>query len=438
MLLDLSVLVGVVYFLNDLEHTSYKFLGYMLVFWVFSTLFTGYYRVFRYTSYYRVLGLLINQIILVVLGYYTYFSVFREGVLVGNQALFLSYFFTGLTAVKVVGVFLLKKYRTYGNNYRKIIVLGSDSSSRKFVRLIRKEKELGYQYCGFFSKQTKRSEDYMGVLEESFAYVLEHEIDEIYCSVTELTEKEIKKVTKFANENNRIVKLIPNTNELYNKNTVTEYYSNSTLVLRVKELPFELVENRLIKRVFDIVFSLLVCVFVLSWLYPLLFVLIKLESRGPAIFKQKREGLHGGEFVCYKFRSMYLNDVSDKEHARKGDERITKIGAFLRSTSLDEFPQFFNVLIGSMSVVGPRPHMNKQSDLFTKEVRNYMKRKSVKPGVTGLAQVSGYRGEITKKIDIDNRVRLDIFYIENWSLALDVKIIVQTMLNVFKGEEKAY
>ncbi len=132
-------------------------------------------------------------------------------------------------------------------------------------------------------------------------------------------------------------------------------------------------------------------------------------------FKQKRDGINGKQFYCYKIRSMKMNDNADKISATKDDERITKVGAFLRKTSLDELPQFFNVLIGDMSVVGPRPHMNVQTVKYLKEIDNYLIRNSVKPGITGLAQVSGYRGEVIKKSDIENRVRLDIFYIENWS-----------------------
>jgi putative colanic acid biosynthesis UDP-glucose lipid carrier transferase len=135
---------------------------------------------------------------------------------------------------------------------------------------------------------------------------------------------------------------------------------------------------------------------------------------------------------------MKINKDSDKIHAIKDDHRITKVGAFLRKTSLDELPQFFNVLKGDMSVVGPRPHMNIQTEKYLKEIDNYIIRNSVKPGITGLAQVSGYRGEIQKKSDIDNRVRFDIFYIENWSFFLDIKIIFQTLMSVFKGAEKAY
>jgi putative colanic acid biosynthesis UDP-glucose lipid carrier transferase len=210
------------------------------------------------------------------------------------------------------------------------------------------------------------------------------------------------------------------------------------MVLNVQKLPFEFAENFYIKRIFDIIFSLFICFFILSWVIPILWILVKLESKGPLIFKQQREGINGDKFVCYKFRSMQLNAISENRHTAKNDHRVTKIGAFMRKTSIDELPQFFNVLFGEMSVVGPRPHVESLSIEYQKDVGDYLKRHIVKPGITGLAQVRGYRGEIKKKSDIKNRIRLDVFYIENWSFFLDLKIIIQTILNVFKGEEKAY
>ena len=234
------------------------------------------------------------------------------------------------------------------------------------------------------------------------------------------------------------MKLIPNSNDLYSKKQKTEYYDDGLLVLNVHKLPFEFVENFYIKRIFDILFSLFICFFLLSWLVPILWVLVKLESKGPLVFKQLREGINGEQFVCYKFRSMKINMLADKVHATVNDSRVTKIGAFLRKTSMDELPQFLNVLLGDMSVVGPRPHLESLSLEYQKEVDDYLKRHIVKPGITGLAQVSGCRGEIKKKSDIKNRIRFDIFYIENWSFYLDLKIIIRTIFNVFTGEEKAY
>jgi putative colanic acid biosynthesis UDP-glucose lipid carrier transferase len=278
----------------------------------------------------------------------------------------------------------------------------------------------------------------LGTLKDVFKYARKYEVDEIYCSITILTKEQVKKISKFATEQNITLKLIPDSIELYSKNQSVVYYEDALMVLNVNRLPFEFSENFYIKRIFDIIFSLFISVFILSWLIPILWVLVKLESKGPLIFKQNREGLNGDHFICYKFRSMRVNDLSHKLHATKNDERVTKIGAFLRKTSMDELPQFFNVLLGSMSVVGPRPHIESLSLEYQKEVHDYLKRHIVKPGITGLAQVSGYRGEVQKKADIKNRVRLDIFYIENWSFFLDIKIIIKTVLNVFKGDENAY
>jgi putative colanic acid biosynthesis UDP-glucose lipid carrier transferase len=194
---------------------------------------------------------------------------------------------------------------------------------------------------------------------------------------------------------------------------------------------------KFIKRFFDISFSILVIVFLLSWLIPLLAILIKLESKGPVFFKQGRPGMEENEFVCYKFRSMYINKTTEKE-ASKDDPRVTKMGRFMRKTSIDELPQFINVLLGDMSVVGPRPHLWSQNKEYGNRVKKYMIRHCVKPGITGLAQVSGFRGEITAERDMVNRIKFDVFYIENWSLILDLKIISQTIINIFKGDKKAY
>jgi len=167
-------------------------------------------------------------------------------------------------------------------------------------------------------------------------------------------------------------------------------------------------------------------------------IIIKIESTGPIFFKQKRNGLNYLAFDCFKFRSMRPNVMSDEKQVEKNDPRITKAGAFMRKTSIDELPQFFNVLLGDMSVVGPRPHMIQETERFAKKVDKFMVRHFIKPGITGLAQTNGYRGEVETQKDIINRVKYDIFYIENWSLLLDLKIVVMTVYNVIRGEDKAY
>ncbi|MDP5104870.1 MAG: exopolysaccharide biosynthesis polyprenyl glycosylphosphotransferase [Polaribacter sp.] len=438
LIIDLIIINLVFYFVYYAEYLNLFFLVYISVFWVISSYLLGFYKVFRFTRVLRVLTLLVRHFFIFTLGYFAYFGVFKEGEVIDNQFLVLIYLIGSISIIKILWLLLLKRYRAFGNNLRTTIVLGFDQSSKNIIKLFKSKSNLGYKYLGFFSNKEYKSKDFLGVLDDVFEYAKKYEVDEIYCSLTILTKEQIKKISKFATEQNITLKLIPDSIELYSKNQSIEYYDDALMVLNVNRLPFEFSENFYIKRIFDIVFSIFISLFILSWLIPILWVLVKLESKGPLIFKQDREGLNGDHFICYKFRSMRINDLSHKVHATKNDQRVTKIGAFLRKTSMDELPQFFNVLLGNMSVVGPRPHIESLSLEYQKEVEDYLKRHIVKPGITGLAQISGYRGEVQKRSDIKNRVRLDIFYIENWSFLLDIKIIIKTVFNAFKGDEKAY
>jgi putative colanic acid biosynthesis UDP-glucose lipid carrier transferase len=436
--IDLFILNIITYFVYDKEYLNIFFLSYISFFWLVTSYFFAFYEVHRHTAVLSLLRLLVKQFLFFILGYFAYFGIFKEGVIVNNQFLILILTIISISFVKLSWLFLLKKYRSFGNNFRTTIVIGFDDSSKNIIKLFKSKSNLGYKYLGFFSDKIYKDKEYLGNLDAIFEYAEKHVVDEIYCSLSTLNQKQIKKINKFALNKDIILKLIPDGNELYSKNQSIEYYDDSLMVLNVNKLPFDFTENFYLKRFFDIFFSIFVCLFILSWLIPILWIIVKLESEGPLVFKQGREGLNGKEFTCYKFRSMRMNKQSNKIHAIKNDARVTKVGAFLRKTSMDELPQFLNVLLGDMSVVGPRPHLETLSLEYQKDVDNYLKRHIVKPGVTGLAQVGGYRGEIKKKSDIKNRVRLDIFYIENWSFFLDIKIIMQTVLNVFKGEEKAY
>lgn len=204
--------------------------------------------------------------------------------------------------------------------------------------------------------------------------------------------------------------------------------------------PLEINLNKKIKRFFDIIFSVYVILFILSWMYPVIALLIKADSSGPVLFVQKRNGLNNKVFSCFKFRSMLANN--DLSQVKINDSRITIIGRMLRRTSLDEFPQFLNVLMGDMSVVGPRPHMEIHNKNYSKNIKNkshpFQQRHSIKPGITGLAQVRGFRGEIKGESDIINRIKYDIFYVKHWTFILDIKIILRTAINLIRGEEKAY
>ena len=209
-------------------------------------------------------------------------------------------------------------------------------------------------------------------------------------------------------------------------------------VIKPRYEPLQDSYNRLIKRVFDVLFSLFIIVFILSWLYPIIAFFIKKESKGPVLFKQLRTGKKNEPFWCYKFRSMTVNDTSDSVQAHKEDVRITKIGKILRKTSLDELPQFFNVLAGTMSVVGPRPHMLKHTEDYNDQINNFMVRHFVKPGITGLAQISGLRGETKHVLDMKRRVNADIEYVQKWSLIYDIQICFLTFVIALKGDDNAF
>jgi putative colanic acid biosynthesis UDP-glucose lipid carrier transferase len=345
-------------------------------------------------------------------------------------------FLTSLSFVlvfKILTHLLLLKYRAvFRGNIRNIIVIGKNAKTNQLIKTLTKRLDLGY---GFNRQFNSRSEDFS--LEKCFNYILKNNIDIIFFAVSELSNIQINELIDFADNNLREVKFIPDNKEIFAKKLTYEYY-DFIPVLSVRRIPLGEPVNKIVKRIFDVVFSSVIIIFVLSWIIPIIGILIKLESKGPMFFKQYRSGFGHTEFECFKFRSMAINNLAHLEQATKNDIRVTKVGEFIRKTSIDELPQFFNVFLGNMSVAGPRPHMISHTNMYSKVVDKFMVRHLVKPGITGLAQISGFRGEIEKNKDIVNRVRFDIFYVENWSLLMDIKIIILTLYNAFKGEEKAY
>ena len=255
--------------------------------------------------------------------------------------------------------------------------------------------------------------------------------------MADLSITDVNNFIDFADNNLKTLKFLPDEKEITARNLKLDYYGYIP-IFSLRNIPLEETANKIIKRIFDILFSILIIIGILSWLIPILAIFIKSESKGPVFFKQKRNGLNYHEFDCFKFRSMTINDIADLEQVSKNDPRITKIGKFIRKTSIDELPQFFNVFLGDMSVVGPRPHMVSHTEMYAKKIDKFMVRHFIKPGITGLAQTNGYRGEVETEKDIINRVKYDIYYLENWTLFLDIKIVILTVFNTIKGEEKAY
>ena len=435
--IDLLSINGIIYLISDEEYLNITFLSYISITWILISYYVGFYKVFRYTHLSKLVSLLISQTFVFGLAYLSYFSVFREGQIIQNQLITFFLIIVLITFFKFLIFFLLKKNRLKGKYFRNVILFGEYNTAKRIEKLFKDKNDLGYRFFGFFSDRSYKTNKYLGSIKDGFSYIIENNIDEIYCDATKISQRQLLQIQMFAKMNHLELRIIPENKAVYSKDFILEYFG-TTPILKPKILPFEKYETHFFKRMFDLFFSLFVIVFILSWLFPILFIAIKIDSKGGFFFKQKRDGLNGGAFYCYKLRSMKINDDADIISATKNDKRVTKVGAFLRKTSLDELPQFFNVLKGDMSIVGPRPHINIQTKKYLNEVENYIIRNSVKPGITGLAQISGFRGEVLKKSDIENRVRLDVFYIENWSFFLDVKIIIQTFFKVFSKDEKAY
>jgi putative colanic acid biosynthesis UDP-glucose lipid carrier transferase len=347
----------------------------------------------------------------------------------------------GLTLGLLMGIFrvavqmVLRKYRASGNNYQNAIIVGKGSTSPRLVDVLRIRKDFGINFLGYFDDQAD-CEQTKGAIEDLFEKVPKMNVDLIYIH-EKLEASLVKRVIDFADENYIKVKMIPGKSLQLEKSLSFSRYGDF-FVINVNDIPLDHPLNSIAKRVFDLAFASFVTLFILSWLIPLVGLLIKLESRGPVFFIQKRNGLNNEVFNCLKFRSMTPNDYADSHQAIKGDPRVTRIGAFLRNTSLDEMPQFLNVLMGSMSIVGPRPHTLPMNDTFRTQIERYNSRHKIKPGITGLAQVRGYRGEIENSFQIRSRVRLDYFYINNWSFLLDLEIMVKTVYELLFNRENAY
>jgi putative colanic acid biosynthesis UDP-glucose lipid carrier transferase len=338
-----------------------------------------------------------------------------------------------LSLLKLVTYVLVLNYREkYKSDLRNVIVIGKNKKTDQLVAVFQDRQEYGFNFKNQFS--TKDSDFKWAPVYE---YIVAEGIDEIYCSVSELTNEETRRLIDFADNNLKTLKFLPDDKKIYSKHLTFEFYDYLP-VISLRSIPLHNTFNAGLKRFFDVGFSLVVIFGILIWLVPIMAVIIRLESKGPLFFVQRRSGLDNKPFYCYKFRSMAVNKDADNLQAGKNDMRVTRTGKILRKTSIDELPQFYNVLFGNMSVVGPRPHMIRHTEEYAEKVDKYMVRHFVKPGITGLAQIRGYRGEIVNHSDIINRVKFDIFYIENWSFLLDLKIIAHTVFNVFKGEKKAY
>ncbi|RDV11090.1 undecaprenyl-phosphate glucose phosphotransferase [Pontibacter diazotrophicus] len=324
--------------------------------------------------------------------------------------------------------------------HKKIVIVGAGSLGVDLYNHLEINKQYGYKVGGFFDDDLSLRDKGMPILgriEDCLSFVEQNGIAEVYCALPDVAQDKIKMLMREADRRMIRLKLVPDVKDYFKKNFMVEMYGHLPILTPRRE-PLEDKANETLKRIFDVAFSLSVLVFLLSWFIPLMAIIIKLDSRGPVFFKQLRSGKDNLPFYCLKFRSMSVNSDSDNKQASKGDARITRVGAFIRKTSIDELPQFINVLLGDMSIVGPRPHMLKHTEDYALIIEKYMVRHFLTPGITGWAQVNGYRGETKEPEYMVKRVEADIWYLENWSFLLDLKIVVLTVWQAIRGDEKAF
>lgn len=355
-----------------------------------------------------------------------------------RQHLFFTYLIFSIFCVgwRIIWYYAIRYYRAHGYNYRSVVVVGFSRISQKLVDYFKNNPGFGYRFLGYFDNSIS-GEHILGRTDNIPEFGMRNKIDIIYAYLPGMNDDQIKFLVDYAENNLIQMKIISQFSKL-GLNNLSIQNHGTIPVVNITEIPLDNRINQIVKRAFDIVFSFMVMLLVLSWLIPLIGLLIKIESKGPVLFKQPRNGLNNNKFNIYKFRTMYVHDDSKVIQAKKGDSRITRLGSFLRKTSLDEFPQFLNVFAGDMSVVGPRPHAIKHNEEFQKKIDRFVQRHAVKPGITGLAQAKGFRGETATFNDISGRVRLDRFYVKNWSIFLDFKIIFLTFVSFLRGSEKAY
>lgn len=331
--------------------------------------------------------------------------------------------------------------RSVGRNQQQVVLVGfSDNLLEVWQEM--QNPILGYQIQGYFNDGAvpafKDKMEHLGSIADVHSYLQSQHIHQLYCALPSSMSKEIVPIINTCERTCCHFYSVPNVRN-YLKRTMQMEILGSVPVLTIREDQLSgSLTNRFVKRTFDIIVSLLFLVTCFWWIYLLVSILTKIFQPGPVFFYQRRSGRDGKEFVMLKFRSMKVNDQSDTLQASPDDPRKTKFGDFLRRTNIDELPQFINVLRGDMSIVGPRPHMVKHTEEYSELIDKYMVRHWIRPGITGWAQVSGARGETRELWQMEDRIKKDIWYIENWSITLDFQIILLTIWNAIRGDKNAY
>jgi putative colanic acid biosynthesis UDP-glucose lipid carrier transferase len=333
---------------------------------------------------------------------------------------------------------ILGELRSRGYNSRNVAIVGATKIGRRLETAFSEMDWIGYELVGYYddraNSREKGAEDIAikGNVDRLINDCQNGKIDAVYITLALAAEKRVKEIAERLSDSTASVYLVP---DVFTFNLLNSRWVDlqGITAISIYETPFAGVNN-IVKRMEDIVLSILILILIAV---PMLFIAIgvKATSKGPVLFKQSRYGMDGEKIKVWKFRSMTVTEDGDKvTQATKNDKRITPFGGFLRRTSLDELPQFFNSLMGTMSIVGPRPHAIAHNEEYRKQIHGYMLRHKVKPGITGLAQINGFRGETDTLDKMQGRIHYDLQYIQTWSLSLDLKIIFLTIFKGFKSE----
>ncbi|TAH09074.1 MAG: undecaprenyl-phosphate glucose phosphotransferase [Sphingobacteriia bacterium] len=393
----------------------------------------------------EIIYILFTHFLFVILLSFFLFMI-REEIYIGNKFLFV--YLTVLLLLVTSTKYMLRKYLHKilytGRLNENILLIGATQSANDFYDTIKLHFYYGYHCVGFLDNQIKVLNEcpYLGAIDGINKVLEEQVIDEVIIALPNSQYEDIRKCMEACDLYGRRVRIIP---DLYTYASSNIQINNIGMlpVINLRALPQDRETNKIVKRIFDVLFSISFFLILGWWILPLIALIIKITSKGPAFFKQERWGLNNKMIVCYKFRSMYHNSLEIDEdgkflQASPNDIRITRVGKFLREWNFDELPQFWNVLIGNMSVVGPRPHVTPLNLSSMHKVDRYMLRHLVKPGITGWAQVNGSRGETKTPYDMQKRVNHDLYYIHNWTFRLDCQIVLQTIITILKGDENAY
>lgn len=432
--------------LNGKLQLEQEFIFFVLVLvWYISGKSIGLYDEFRSRDFSFELTLIIKNVFTQVLTLIILFFVFNEA---GLRRIFVIAYPLALLLFISLYKYIFRKYlnkiRIKGRNLRQLLIIGAGEVGINFYNSVLDNPHFGYKFIGFLDDEQKTilNGKYLGKIEKLEEVMNKHRVDEVIVALPNYATEKLEWVMSVCNKYTTRVKIIPDyfrfLSERFEISTFGKFPIISVRTDKLNELHW-----RLLKRGFDTAFTLLLFLFIFSWLFPIIAIIIKLDSSGPVFFKQERWGRNNKKFYAYKFRSMVKDskDVDENGNylqAKNGDSRVTKFGKILRKTNLDELPQFINVLKGEMSIVGPRPHPTPLNLESKEKIRYYMLRHLVKPGITGWAQINGCRGETETEEKMQRRVDHDLWYIENWSFWLDIQIIILTIWNMLKGDKHAY